>query len=426
MFASGAVNSRGTVCCIILARSLFCGKSRHAIIDFAVIRGDFKIDKPKLRQALAEVSLLFLKLGAFSFGGPAAYIAIMQRETVRKRHWLDDQEFLDLAGATNLIPGPNATEIAIHLGLKRAGWRGFFSAGILFILPGMLATMALAWVYVRYGGLPEVGWVLYGIKPAIIAIILQALWDLGRKAVKGWVTIVVGITVLVLYLLGVNELLLLGVGAAAVLLVHAGKRYRRSSAAAISIFPLAKSVLAVSGIAGFTQLGLFLSFLKIGAVLYGSGYVLVAFMRSEFVERLGWITNQQLLDAIAVGQATPGPVFSSASFVGYLVGSWPGALLATLGIFLPSFIFVALLSRIMPWSKKSPWARAFLDGVNVASLALMAGVTWQLARTGVVDIFTLVLALVSLVLVLRFKVNSIWLILGGGLLGVAWKLITSI
>lgn len=405
-----------------LLKSHYFGKHHHAIIDFAVNRGDLKINKPKLRQAFAEVSLLFLKLGAFSFGGPAAYIAIMQRETVRKRHWLDDQEFLDLAGATNLIPGPNATEIAIHLGLKRVGWRGFFSAGILFILPGMLATMALAWVYVRYGALPEVGWVLYGIKPVIIAIILQALWDLGRKAVKGWVTIAVGIAVLALYLLGVNELVLLAAGAAAVLLFYAGKRYWHKGAVAITILPLSKVALSISSIAGFTQLGLFLSFLKIGAVLYGSGYVLVAFMRSEFVERLGWITNQQLLDAIAVGQATPGPVFSSAAFVGYLVGSWPGALLATLGIFLPSFIFVALLSRILPWSKKSPWARAFLDGVNVASLALMAGVTWQLARTGVVDVFTLVLALISLVLVLRFKVNSIWLILGGGLLGVAWKL----
>jgi chromate transporter len=374
--------------------------------------------------ALREVSLLFLKLGAFSFGGPAAYIAIMQRETVRNRKWVDDQTFLDLVGATNLIPGPNATEMAIHLGLRRAGWRGFLNAGVLFILPGMLATMVLAWAYVRFGSLPEVGWVLYGIKPVVIAIILQALWSLGKKAVKGWVTALVGIGVIALYLLGLNEILLLFAGAAVVLAIYAIRRFRWKSAAAVMGVSFIKLPLTVAaGVVGFSQTTLFLSFLKIGAVLYGSGYVLVAFMRSEFVTRLGWITNQQLLDAIAIGQATPGPVFTSATFVGYLVGSWPGALLATLGIFLPSFAFVALLSRILPWSKKSPWARNFLDGVNVASLGLMAAVTWELGRAGVVDVFTIVLALISLVLVIRFKVNSIWLILGGGVLGVGWKLL---
>jgi chromate transporter len=374
--------------------------------------------------AWKEVALLFLKLGAFSFGGPAAYIAIMQRETVRNRNWVDDQTFLDLVGATNLIPGPNATEMAIHLGLRRAGWRGFLSAGVLFIIPGMLATLVLAWAYVQFGSLPEVGWVLYGIKPVIIAVILQALWDLGKKAVKGWVTALVGIGVIAIYMLGLNEILLLFAGAAVTLAIYAIRRYHGKSAVAVVGLPLFKLPLtAIAGVVGFSQTTLFLTFLKIGAVLYGSGYVLVAFMRSEFVTRLGWITNQQLLDAIAVGQATPGPVFSSATFVGYLVGSWPGALLATLGIFLPSFVFVALLSRILPWSKKSPWARNFLDGMNVASLGLMAAVTWELGRAGVVDIFTIVLALVSLVLVLRFKVNSVWLILGGGVLGVGWKLL---
>lgn len=376
-------------------------------------------------ERLREVSLLFLKIGAFSFGGPAAYIAIMQREFVRERQWLDDQDFLDLVGATNLIPGPNATEIAIHLGLKRAGWRGLVGAGILFMLPGVLATLALAWAYVRYGSLPEVGWVLYGIKPVVIAIILIALYDLGKKAVKGWVTAAVGIAVLGLYLMGVNEILLLFAGAAGVVLVFATKRYGWKSVAGVAALPMVKvPVSLAAGIAGFTQLGLFLSFLKIGSVLYGSGYVLLAFLQSEFVTRLHWLTGQQLLDAIAVGQATPGPVFSSATFVGYLLGSWPGALLATLGIFLPSFVFVALLSRIMHWSKTSPWVRAFLDGVNVSSLGLMAGVTWQLGRAGVVDVFTIVLALVSLVLVFRFKVNSVWVILGGAVLGIGYKLVT--
>ncbi len=375
-------------------------------------------------SALKEVSLLFLKLGAFSFGGPAAYIALMQRETVRNRHWLDDQEFLDLVGATNLIPGPNATEIAIHLGLRRAGWRGFLSAGLLFMLPGVVATAVLAWAYVKYGSLPEVGWVLYGIKPVVIAIVLQALWALGRKAVKGWVTAVVGAAVLGLYLVSVNEILLLFAGAAVVLAILAFRRYGWRGASGIALLPLLKAPITIgAAIAGFSQLGLFLSFLKIGSVLYGSGYVLLAFLRSEFVTRLGWLTNQQLLDAIAVGQATPGPVFSSATFVGYLLGSWPGAVLATLGIFLPSFVFVAILFRFMPWARKSPWARSFLDGVNVASLGLMAGVTWELGRSGIVDIFTIVLAVVSLVLVFRFKVNSVWLILGGGALGIAYKLV---
>jgi chromate transporter len=378
----------------------------------------------KLSEHLKEVALLFLKIGAFSFGGPAAYIAIMQRETVQNRHWLGNQDFLDLVGATNLIPGPNATEIAIHLGLKRAGWQGFISSGLLFILPGMLATMVLAWVYVRYDSLPEVDWVLYGIKPVVIAIILRALYDLGRKAVKGWVTALAGIAVLAMYLLGMNEIMLLFAGAAAVMLIYSGRRFWRKASPAAFFLPLLKVPLAsVTGVAGFSQLTLFLSFLKIGAVLYGSGYVLVAFMRSEFVTGLGWLTNQQLLDAVAVGQATPGPISSAATFVGYLLGGWPSALLATLGMFLPSFILVALLSRILAWTKKSPWVRTFLDGVNVASLGLMAGVTWELGRSGIVDIFTVVLTVISLVLVLRFKVSSVWLILGGGALGAVYKLI---
>jgi chromate transporter len=372
---------------------------------------------------LREVALLFLKLGAFSFGGPAAYIAVMQQETVRKRKWLDDQEFLDILGATNLIPGPNATEMAIHLGLRRAGWRGLLIAGTLFIVPGMLATTALAWAYVQYRSLPQVGWLLYGVKPVIIAVILQALWDLGRKAVKGWMTAVVGVAVAALYLAGFNEIALLFGGAAALMLICTGGKLLKQAVSSVVALPLIQVPAAAASAVGFTQSTLFLSFLKIGVVLYGSGYVLVAFMRAEFVSRLGWITNQQLLDAIAVGQATPGPVFSSAAFVGYLVGSWSGALVATLGIFLPSFAFVALLGRILPWTRKSSWARYFLDGVNVASLGLMAGVTWELGRAGIMDLFTLTLAVVSLVLVFRFNFNSVWLILGGGMLGLVWKLI---
>ena len=259
---------------------------------------------------LKEVSLLFLRIGATAFGGPAAYIAIMQRETVRRRGWLDDNGFLDLVGATNLIPGPNATEMALYLGLVRAGWSGYAASGLLFIIPGMLATMVLAWVYVAYGSLPQVGWVLYGVKPIVIAIVIQALWDLGRKGVKGPLTAVVGAAVIAGYLLGFNEIALLFAGAAAVLLFYGGWRLLKRGLSALLVLPMLRVPLPwlPSGAVPFTQTALFLTFLKIGAVLYGSGYVLLAFFNSEFVVRLGWLTHQQLLDAIAVGQVTPGPV----------------------------------------------------------------------------------------------------------------------
>jgi len=376
------------------------------------------------RTYLKEVASLFLRIGATAFGGPAAYIAIMQRETVRNRRWLDEQQFLDLNGATNLIPGPNATEMALWLGLVRAGWLGFAAAGLLFILPAMLTTLALAWVYVTYGSLPQVGWVLYGVKPIVIAIIIQALWDLGKKAVKGWLTAIVGVAVITLYLLGFNEIALLFAGAAIVLLFQGGRRLLKANPSAMLVMPLLKIPLSMfsAAVIPFSQMTLFMTMLKIGSVIYGSGYVLLAFLNSEFVVRLGWLTHQQLLDAIAVGQITPGPVFSSATFVGYLMGGLPSALLATLAIFLPSFLFVALLSRILPWLRKSWWSGAFLDGVNIASLGLMAGVTWQLGRAGVVDWFTILLTIIALFLVFRSRVNSAWLILGGGLLGVAYKL----
>jgi len=377
------------------------------------------------RIYLKEVASLFLWIGATAFGGPVAYLAIMQRETVRRRAWLDDQRFLDIAGATNLIPGPNATEMALYLGLIRAGWLGYATSGVLFIIPGMVATLALAWVYVTYGSLPEVGWVLYGVKPVVIAIIIQALWDLGRQAVKGPLTAIVGAAVVAFYLLGFNEIALLFGGAAVVLLFHTGRRLLKRGISALLVSPMLKIPLSVlsAGAVPFSQTTLFLSFLKIGAVLYGSGYVLLAFFNSEFVERLGWLTHQQLLDAIAVGQVTPGPVATSATFVGYLMGGWHSALLATLAFFLPSFFFVALLSRILPWLRKSEWSGVFLDGVNVAALGLVLGVTWQLGRAGVVDWFTIALAVIALFLVFRFKVNSVWLILGGALFGVVYRVL---
>ena len=378
----------------------------------------------KLSERLREVALLFLKLGALSFGGPAVYIALMHRETVNRRGWIDEQRFLDLVGATNLIPGPNATEMAIHLGLIRAGWRGHIAAGALFILPGMAATILVAWAYVSYGSIPEVAWVLYGVKPVVIAMVVEALWILGRKGIKGPTTATVGIGVVALYLLGFNEIALLFAGAAVVLLVYGGRRLTKHGLLVVvpmSMLPQIPLTTLSAAVTPFSQSALFLSFLKIGSVLFGSGYVLLAFLRSEFVAHLGWLTDQQVLDAVVAGQITPGPVFSSATFIGYLLGGWPSALLATLGIFLPSFLFVGLLSRILPFVRKSPWTATFLDGVNVASLGLMAGVTIQLGQTALIDIFTVLLSLITLFVIFRFGVNLVWLIVGGGLLGAIYK-----
>jgi len=374
-------------------------------------------------QRLREIVLLFLKLGFTAFGGPAAHIAIMHDEVVVRRKWLTDEEFLDLVGATNLIPGPNSTEMAIHIGYLRAGWPGLILGGACFILPAVVMVIALAWVYVRYGSTPQAEWLLYGIKPVVIAIILQALWMLGRKAVKGLFLAVVGITVAILYFLGVNELLLLLVGG---LVVMIGSNLRRlgslrSNTKGMVLLPF-MNFLQWSGIpaiasAPFSLPLMFLTFLKIGAILYGSGYVLLAFLHSDFVIRHAWLTNQQLLDAIAIGQVTPGPVFTTATFIGYLLAGVPGALLATLGIFLPAFIFVAISNPLIPKIRNSVWLRGLLDGVNAASLGLMAAVAWRLGRASMIDPVTILIMLVSLVLLLRFKVNSTWLIVGGALVG---------
>jgi len=313
----------------------------------------------KTAGRLREVALLFLKLGVFSFGGPAVFIALMHHEAVHRRKWLDEQRFLDLVGATNLIPGPNATEMAIHLGLIRAGWRGLIAGGALFILPGMAATLLVAWAYVTWGSIPEVGWVLYGVKPVVIAFVVEALWKLGSKAVKGIPAVVVGVGVTTLYLLGFNEIALLFGGAAMILLFYGVRRFLKGGLLAVAPVPLPfhlTSLVSAAGSVPYTSTRLFLSFLKIGSVLFGSGYVLLAFLRAKFVERLGWLTNQQILDAVIAGQITPGPVSSSATFVGYLVCGWPAALLATLGVRLPSFVFAGLLRRALPFVRKSPWA----------------------------------------------------------------------
>ncbi len=369
------------------------------------------------KARLREVAGLFLKLGCIAFGGPAAHIAMMRDEVVDRRGWLDNQRFLDLLGATNLIPGPSSTELAIHLGHERAGWRGLIVAGTLFILPAMLIVLCLAWFYAEYGTTPTATALMYGVKPVIIAVVVQALVALGRTAVRNIVTAAAGITALALYVIGVDEILVLvGVGLAVMLVEQRRQLPARGQASvgllwSIPVWGMAAAEAPVS----LTHL--FLVFLKIGSILYGSGYVLLAFLRADLVERLGWLSDQQLIDAIAIGQFTPGPVFTTATFIGYLVASWPGAIVATIGIFLPSFIFVALSKPLIPRLRSSRWFGSLLDGVNVASLALMAGVTWQLGRVSLVDIPSILLALVAGVLLVRFKVNSAWLVLAGGVVG---------
>jgi chromate transporter len=369
-----------------------------------------------LSKRLAEVAGLFLKLGVIGFGGPAAHIAMMRDETVNRRKWLSDKEFLDLVGAVNLIPGPNSTEMAIHIGFLRAGWPGLITGGVCFIVPAMLSVLALAWMYVRFGSMPQATWLLYGVKPVVIAIIVQALWGLGQKAIKNTITAIAAIGVLALYFAGVNEIALLFGGG---LLVMLAANYQRiqGKILGISFLPLGGLGILSQAAIPFNMQSLFLIFLKIGSVLYGSGYVLLAFLRADFVVRLGWLTDHQLLDAIAIGQVTPGPVFTTATFIGYVLGGTGGALLATLGIFLPSFIFVAVSNPLIPKIRKSPWAGALLDGVNVASLGLMAAVSWQLGRASLTGPFTILIAVVSFLLLVRFRVNSTWLIAGGALAG---------
>jgi chromate transporter len=372
-----------------------------------------------LRARLVELARLFLGLGFTAFGGPAAHIGMYEHEVVGRRRWLSEAEFMDLLGATNLIPGPNSTEMTIHIGYRRAGWRGMLTAGVCFILPATLITLALSWAYVRYGTLPQVEWLLGGVEPVVLAIVAQALWALGRKTITGLFPALVGGVTVILYLLGVGPLWIL-FGAALVGLVV--RNYRRLLRLPALIFTLPLPGLAAwqSGAQPFSYWRLFLTFLKIGSVLYGSGYVLLAFLQADFVERLGWLTQQQLLDAVAIGQITPGPLFSAATFIGYILGGTPGALVATLGIFLPSFVFVAISNPLIPRIRRSPWASGLLDGVNYASLGLMAGVLVELSHAQLTNPFAIALAFISLFLLIRFRLNTTWLILGGALAGWLW------
>jgi chromate transporter len=375
---------------------------------------------PQYNNRLVEVAGVFLRLGLTAFGGPAAHIAMMRDEMVQRRKWVTQTEFIDLLGIANLIPGPTSTEMAIYLGYLRAGWPGLVLGGVCFIVPAMLIVLALAWAYVTYGQLPQVGWLFYGIQPVVVAIVAQAIWSLGRTMLKGVWAVIAGAAVVVLYLLGVNVLILLFgmgivIGAGRLMSERKGLPKIGAWLLPIGIAPAAAAATAVA--ASFSLGALFLTFLKFGAVIYGSGYVLLAFIRTDLVQNLGWLTDRQLLDAIAVGQFTPGPLFTTATFIGYVLGGLPGAFLATLGIFMPSFFFIIIIHRVAARLRSSPVTAALLYGVNIAALGLMAGVLVQLAQNALVDPVTVLIAVAALVVLVRFKPNSVWLILAGAVIG---------
>ncbi len=413
-------------------------------------------------RELRDLAVVFLKLGTIGFGGPAAHIAMMEDEVVARRQWLTREEFLDLLAATNLIPGPNSTEMAIHIGYRRAGWPGLIVAGLCFMLPAIAIVTVAAWAYVTYGTRPAVGGVLYAIKPAIIAIVVQALWRLGRTALKTVPLAMMGVLALVLSMSGIGELVVL-FGVAAVALIVPGAAAKRkaessskelrtaadqageTSIKSIAAVPITAvgatlpasatnatahaavaggTILAAAGATsapaatGVTLASMFFVFLKIGSVLFGSGYVLLAFIRGDFVERLGWLSEAQLLDAVAVGQVTPGPLFTTATFIGYVLGGLPGAAVATAGIFLPAFVFVAMSGKLVPLLRRSSATGRFLDGLVAVSVGLLAAVSWELARASIVDGKTAAIAAVSAGLVFGTKFNSAWIVLGAATVGI--------
>jgi chromate transporter len=389
-------------------------------LDEPVAATKYSDASARRHTSLLELARLFLKLGIVAFGGPPAHIAMMEDEVVSRRGWLTREQFLDFLGATNLIPGPNSTEMAIHVGRVRAGWTGLLVAGASFILPSAVMVTALAWAYVRFGSMPQVARLLYGVKPIVIALIVQAVFKLAKTAVKSTWIAVVGAFAALATTLGADQLAVLAGGGLLTGLAYWLRSDKRTSAKALFLSGSGFTGFAASSGVGasFNLTALFLVFLKIGAILFGGGYVLVALIRSNLVAGLGWISERQLLDAIAMGQVTPGPLSTTATFIGYLLGGLPGAVIATVAIFLPAFFFVAISGPLVPRLRESPFAGAVLDGVNVAALALIAVVSWQLFRAAVVDWTTLVLAGVSFFLLFRYRVNSVWLMLGGAAIGV--------
>ena len=364
------------------------------------------------KNKLKKIAKLFFKLGCISFGGPAAHIAMMEDEVVKKRKWMTHEHFLDLIGATNIIPGPNSTEMTMHCGHERAGWKGLFVAGLSFIFPAVVITSIFAWLYQKYGQLPEVDPFIYGIKPAVIAIIIMAAFRLGKKAIKTIELIILGIATLILCLLGVNEIIaLFSCGIAGVILYF----FKKNKTTFNSFILLL--LIQVTDPIKIGSLKIFITFLKVGAILYGSGYVLFAFLDSELVNN-GWLTRQELIDAVAVGQFTPGPVLSTATFIGWQMNGISGALAATIGIFLPSFLFVLILNPLIPKMRRSKVISAFLDAVNVAAVALILAVCIEMGKDTLTDWRTILIATVSLIVVFYFKkLNSAFIVLGGALGG---------
>jgi chromate transporter len=380
--------------------------------------------------------LAFLKLGTVAFGGPAAHIALMEEEFVRRRHWMSEQEFLDRLGAANLIPGPASTEMAVYIGYTKRGWQGLIVAGCCFIIPAAIIVCAIAAAYVRYGALPRVGGVLYAVKPVVIAVVLQAFWKLKQSAVKTKWLGGIGVISVVLILLGIDNLLVLlcaGILATVRLAFDRLKSKPGKVSPAISLFSFGTTssstlaawlkvpslflTAAAQAAMPFGLWRLFLTFLKIGSVLFGSGYVLLAFLRSDFVTHLHWLTEKQVLDAVAVGQVTPGPVFTTATFIGYVLGGLPAAVVATIAIFLPGFLLVAASGPAIPRIRRSALAGTVLDGVNAGSLALMGVVSWQLGRAALIDPLTIAIACISAVLLFGLRVNAVWLIAAAAVLG---------
>jgi chromate transporter len=369
-------------------------------------------------RPLRELAILFSTLGATVFGGPAAHLARMREEVVVRRRWMTETEFFDLLATTNFIPGPNSTEMAIHIGNRRAGWKGLVVAGVCFIFPAAAMALVLAWAYTRYGSAPVAVRFLHGVKPVIIAIVAHALWTLARTTFRSWVAVLLGAAALVAAAAGVNELVVLfatGLVSAAIPRPRPGGFSRAVAAGASGLRLLRSAAVGALAAATIGVSEIFLAFLKIGSVLFGSGYVLLAFLRTEFVIRHHWLTERQLLDAVIAGQVTPGPVFTTATFIGYVLAGVPGGIAATLGIFLPAFVFVALTAPLLRAIERWPIARPFLDGLVAASLALMALVAWQLGRAAVVDWPTAAITVASAAILFALGRGSGWLILAGGL-----------
>jgi chromate transporter len=358
---------------------------------------------------------VFLRLGLTAFGGPAAHVAMMEDEAVVRRKWVTRERFLDLLGVANVLPGPSSSEVAIYLGYVHAGWLGLAIGGVCFIMPAALVVAVLAWTYTRFGSLPQVAGVLYGIRPVVVAIVLQAVWRLGRAAIGDAASMAIGVAAAALTLNGLPPVAVMLVSGVAMAAVRGARGGAKGAVAVILPIPMSAATGAAGAPVALT--GLFLVFLKIGALVFGSGYVLLAFLRADLVERLRWLTEQQLLDAVAVGQATPGPVFTTATFIGYLLAGWSGAAVATLGIFMPAFLLVAASGPFVSSLRESHLVASLLDGVTIGALALMAVVTWQLGRVAVVDVITAVLVAGSVLLLLRFRMSSTWLIAAGAGLG---------